>query len=330
MRILVTGATGFIGSHLVDRLVVGDHNVFGIDDLSGSVTQKQNRRANYYFEDLRDNIKSALIIENFRPEIVYHLAANAAEGLSHFSPRDVFTRNYNTFLNTIIPAINVGVKRVIVTSSIAVYGELVPPFKESDKPEPEDIYGVSKYAMEQSLRILAGVHGFEYVITRPFNVVGPGQNRKDPFRNVVTIWMNSILKGEPYYIYGDGEQVRSFSYVGDVADALVACLDKPVGKMAFNIGSDIPYTLNQLSDLVLEVTGSDLEPIYLPERVNEVKIAISDTSLARKHLGYRDTLRLKEVLKQVWKECKVQGYIEPAYKPFEIRKSSRIPENWKK
>lgn len=330
MRILLTGGNGFLGRHVLDRLVEQGHECFVIDDLSGSDLAGARKDVNHYWEDLRDSHKASLAVESFGPDAIYLMSANAAEALSHFSPIDVFTRNYNTFLNALVPAINSGVKRVVVTSSIAAYGNLEPPFKEIDRPEPEDIYGVSKYAMEQSLKILAEVHDFEYVITRPFNVIGEGQYIKDPYRNVVTIWMNSILKGEPYYIYGKGEQVRCFSYVGDVADALVACLGCSPN-MTFNVGSNIPYTLNQLSDLIMKVTEFDKPPIHLPERVNEVKTAVADTSLAREHLDYRDTLELEEVLKRVWSYVKVEGHIDPIEKQFEITKSiDKIPENWKK
>src|SRR5690606_12408545 len=127
-------------------------------------------------------------------------------------------------------------KRIIVISSIAVYGALQTPFKEENKPEPEDLYGISKLAMEESLKVLSKVHGFEYVITRPHNVYGPRQNMTDPYRNVVTIFMNSLLKGKTYFIYGDGSQRRCFSYIDEVADALFNCAYKKVSGMIFNIG----------------------------------------------------------------------------------------------
>ena len=129
-------------------------------------------------------------------------------------------------------------KRFIFTSSIAVYGKLQVPFKEKDKAEPEDLYGVSKLAFEQSLKILSRVHNFEYVITRPHNVYGPRQNMRDPYRNVVTIFMNSLLQNKRYHIYGDGEQRRCFSYIDDVISALIKCAHQKVSGMTFNIGSD--------------------------------------------------------------------------------------------
>src|SRR3989344_1041850 len=222
-KVLVTGGAGFIGSHLVDRLIKGGHTVSIIDDLSGGKKQNINPKAKFFKIDLRDSVVTEKVIKKIRPELVFHLAANAAENKAQFSPIDITSRNYNTFINTLVASLRNGLKRIVVTSSIAVYGALQAPFKETDKPEPEDLYGVSKLAMEDSLKILSRVHNFEYVITRPHNVYGPRQNMSDPYRNVVTIFMNSLLQNKAYYVYGDGEQRRCFSYVVDVVNALYRC-----------------------------------------------------------------------------------------------------------
>lgn len=329
MKILVTGSNGFIGSHLVDRLVEDGHIVLGIDDLSGGVLNYNNAKASYRYFDLRDVEKTRDTVTMFKPKVVFHLAANAAENKAQFSPIDISTRNYNTFLNVVVPAINSGVKRVIVTSSIAVYGALQTPFRETDLPQPEDIYGVSKLAMEQTLKILSDVHGFEYVITRPHNVYGPRQNMTDPYRNVVTIFMNSLLKGESYKIYGDGEQRRCFSYVDDVVDALVKCATEQVARVTFNVGSDKSYSINELSDAVQEVSGIFIEPTHIEDRQKEVKVAVADHALARFFLKYKDNIPLKEGLRKTWEWALTQGYQKPIYTSFEID-SPKIPSNWKK
>lgn len=328
-KILVTGGAGFIGSHLVDRLIDDGNKVFVIDDLSGGKIKNLNRKAKFYKVDLRNQNKAAQIIGLIKPEIVYHLAANAAENKAQFSPIDITSRNWNTFINTLVPAINSGMKRIIVTSSIAVYGALQTPFKESDKPEPEDLYGISKLAMEESLKVLSKVHKFEYVITRPHNVYGPRQNMTDPYRNVVTIFMNSLLKGQPYFIYGDGNQRRCFSYIDDVVDALFKCGFKKVHGMIFNVGSDRDYSLNELSKAIQKVSGIEIEPKHINDRPQEVKVAIADHSLAKKYLSYKDKTNIEKGIKQTWEFVKKEGYQKPVYTNLEID-SDLLPQNWKR
>lgn len=328
MRILVTGGAGFIGSHLVNKLSGEDHEVFVIDDLSGGSTLNITDEDKFEMIDCRDDLLVDEAFKRIKPEVVFHLAANAAEGLSHFSPIEVTSRNYDAFIKTVTPAIKYGVKRFVFTSSIAAYGAIPTPFKESDRPEPEDLYGISKYACEMSLKILSEVHGMEYVITRPHNVYGPKQNMKDPLRNVVTIWMNALLKGEPYYIYGDGSMQRCFSYIDDVVDALYKCGFADVLGKTFNVGSDSNYTLSELSRLLQKVAGNEISPIYLPQRANEVTIAISDHTEAKKYLNYQDTVSLEEGLRRTWEWAESVGYQQPIISNFEID-SPLIPNNWR-
>lgn len=324
MRVLVTGGAGFIGSHLVDRLVRSGHQVLVLDDLSGGNLSNLSPLADFAETDLR-NPMSGLAVEQFKPELVYHLAANAAENKAQFSPMDVTSRNWNTFINTLTAFIKSGGKRFVFTSSIAVYGGLQTPFKETDKPEPEDLYGISKLAAEQALKVMSHVHGFEYVIARPHNVYGPKQNMRDPYRNVVTIWMNKVLKGERIPVYGDGEQRRCFSYIDDVVEALYKCGFEDVAGMTFNVGSDLDYSLNDLATLI--TNGGLID--RLPERPQEVKVAIADHTLAKKHLGYQDTTPLAEGIKRTWEWVKKQGAQEPIYTELEIP-SDKAPQNWSK
>lgn len=321
MRVLVTGSSGFIGSHLVERLVREGHEAFGVDDLSGG--REENAKCHTYVADCRNYKQIEAIFYGVRPEIVFHLAANAAENKAQFSPIDVTSRNYDAFIKTLTPAIKYGVKRFVFTSSIAVYGAIQTPFKETDKPEPEDLYGISKLACEQSLKVLSQVHGFEYVIARPHNVYGPRQNMSDPYRNVVTIWMNALLQNKPFYIYGDGEQKRCFSYIDDVVDALYKCGFENVAGQTFNVGSDKAYTLNELALAVSPIK----HPRYLSERPQEVKEAIADHTLARKHLDYKDKTTLQEGIAKTWEWVKTQGYQEPRFTKLEIP-SEKAPKNW--
>ena len=329
MKILVTGGAGFIGSHLVDRLVAKGYSVFVIDDLSGGTKANLNKSASFFKLDLRNSNISDKIIKKIKPEIVFHLAANAAENKAQFSPIDITSRNWNTFINTLVPSLKYGMKRIVVTSSIAVYGALQTPFKEKAKPEPEDLYGISKLAMEEALKVLAKVHEFEYVITRPHNVYGPRQNMSDPYRNVVTIFMNSILKGKPYYIYGDGEQKRCFSYIDDVVEALFRCGFADVSGKVFNIGADKDHSVNELSSTIQNVTGIHIPPIYIEDRPQEVKIAIADHQNSKKYLGYKDKTSLEKGIAETWKFAKALGPQKPIFTEMEIE-SPKLPSNWKK
>lgn len=327
-RILVTGGAGFIGSHLADRLLLAGHKISIIDDLSGSFPRNINPKNQFYKVDLRNTKLADRIIQKIKPEIVYHLAANAAENKSSFSPIEITSRNWNAFINTLVPALRNGMKRFVFTSSIAVYGALQTPFKENDKPEPEDLYGISKLAIEKSLKILSKIHNFEYVITRPHNVYGPRQNMSDPYRNVVTLFMNALLKNKPYYIYGNGEQRRCFSYIDDVADALFKCGFGDFHGMTFNIGADKDYSLNELSSTIQKVTGIKIIPIYLKDRPQEVKIAISSHKMAKKYLGYKDKTSLYQGIQQTWEYAKKLGYQKSIITKVELD-SPLIPLNWK-
>lgn len=333
MRVLCTGGAGFIGSHLVDRLIEAGHQVLVLDDLSGGTLSHVHREAEFVKCNLVNPADATFRVRRFKPELVFHLAANAAENKAQFSPIDITSRNWNTFINTLTAALQGGsLKRIVVTSSIAVYGAIKPPFLETDRPEPEDLYGLSKLMMEEALKILSRVHPFEYVITRPHNVYGPRQNMRDPYRNVVTIWMNQLLKGEPYVIYGDGSMRRCFSYVSDVVDALYqAGFVEGISGMTFNVGADEDYSLEELSAAVQAAAGPKFaqKPVYLPARPQEVAVAVSDHSQAREKLALATTVSLQEGIRRTWEYCQSQGYQEPIFTELELP-SDLAPANWRK
>ncbi len=327
MKILITGGLGFIGSHLVDKLVDEGHEVFGIDDLSGG-SIKNARQAEYFEVDCRSQEQVNKIFEKIKPEIVYHLAANAAEGKSHFSPIDITTRNYNTFLNVLVAGINNGMRRIIVTSSVAVYGSAKPPFTEETLPEPEDLYGLAKLHMEKSLEILSKVHNFEWVVARAHNVYGPSQSMMDPFRNVVSIWMNKILKGEPYVIYGDGSMQRCYTYIDDLVEGLYQMMIRDVSGEIFNLGADEPHSLKELSDIIQKVSSGKVPPQFLPARPQEVETATLVHEKAKRILNYKTMVSFPEGIKRTWEYAKKQGPQEMKYTGFEID-SPKIPANWR-
>ncbi|MCB1712524.1 MAG: NAD-dependent epimerase/dehydratase family protein, partial [Candidatus Riesia sp.] len=301
-----------------------------IDDLSaGNMNAFVHPASKVLYSDLRNIGMTKQAIEECQPEIVFHLAANAAENKAQFSPIDITSRNYDAFIKMLVPAINNKVRRIVFTSSIAVYGDLnKKPYKEKHDPHPEDLYGVSKLAIEQTLRIMSDIHGFEYTIVRPHNVYGPRQNANDPYRNVVTIFMNRAMIGKPVDIYGDGEQRRCFSYIDEVADAIVEAGFAETNGMTLNVGADKDYSVNELVEAIETASGKRIKRNYLKDRPGEVKVATADHRLAKKHLNYKDKTTLDDGIKKTWDWISSLGPQVPNITPFEIP-SDKTPENWK-
>jgi UDP-glucose 4-epimerase len=267
---LVTGAAGFIGSHVVDELLKRGHKVIAIDDLSGGFVDNVNPKATFIEGSCTDHEHLSRIFNEYKIDYVFHLAAYAAEGLSHFIKRFNYTNNVIGSVNLINEAVNHNVKRFIFTSSIAVYGKNQLPMREDLVPSPEDSYGVAKYAVELDLKSSHEMFGLDYVIFRPHNVYGERQNTGDKYRNVIGIFMNQILRGESLTVFGDGEQERAFSYVGDIAPIIAesATLDAARNEV-FNVGADTVSTVNVLAKEVMNAMGSTAPINYLPAR-NEV------------------------------------------------------------
>lgn len=332
-KILVTGSAGFIASHLVDYLISLGNEVWGVDDFSGGFLRNisPEARSTFIKLDLRNKKKTSDVVKKIKPKIVYHLAAIAREGLSQFSPISHTENNYNAYLNLLIPSIKSGVKRMVVCSSMAVYGNQKPPFSEDMRREPFDIYGVAKTAMEQSTEILADVYNFEYVILRPHNVYGPRQNMADPYRNVVAIFINSLLKNKQFYIYGNGEQKRSFSYIDDITPSIAKSgFLKKANKQIINVGPEKEYTINQLAKIILKAFDSKIKPIYLADRPREVKEAYCSAQKAKEMLGFKDKTSLTEGIEKMVKWAKTVGYTKPLYlKDLELE-NEQTPKTWSK
>ncbi len=337
MKILVTGAGGFMGSHLVDGLVKENQKVFAVDDLSGGFKENLNSKSYFTKLDLRDEKKVSKYIQEIKPDVIYHLAADATEGRSQFTPINCTARNYMAYLNLLVPAINNGLKKIILTSSMSVYGSQKPPFNEDMERLPDDIYGVSKASMEKSTEILSSVHGFKYVIIRPHNVYGPRQNMQDPYRNVIAIFINCLLGNKNYYIYGEGKQKRAFTYIDDFTPYIIKAgnLKKAEGEI-FNIGPMQEYTIKELSDIILRNFFPDgdipkkLLPKYLPIRPMEVVDAWSTVSKAEKMLGYKTSVNLEDGVSKMIQWAKPKGYSKFKYlSDLEIN-SDKTPNTWKK
>ncbi|MFH0928960.1 MAG: NAD-dependent epimerase/dehydratase family protein [Candidatus Aenigmatarchaeota archaeon] len=326
MRMLVTGGAGFIGSHLVDLLIEEGHDVVVIDDLSGGFRENVNKKAEFVLGSLNDVNLVNRTMKNV--DTVFHLAAYAAESLSHFIKNFNYNSNLIGSVNLINAAVNENVEKFLFTSSMAVYGTNQTPFNEDIIPNPEDSYGISKYAVERELKISNDLFGLKYVIIRPHNVHGERQNIGDPYRNVIGIFMNRIMKGLPPIIYGDGEQTRAFSYISDVAPCIAkAPFIRQAENEIVNVGAAEPYSINKLSRVVLKAMNSDLKPLHAPPRY-EVKHAFCTIDKSVRVLGYKTTVNLDEgVTKMANWAKKVGPRTSKIWERVEIEKN--LPVFWK-
>ena len=328
MTILVTGGAGFIGSHLVDLLIKEGRDTVVIDDLSGGYKENINFKAKFYQVDVRDKNRVNQIINENNITEIFHLAAYAAEGQSFFSPCEINDINLKPMNNLIISAVNNNVKRIIQTSSMAVFGDQTPPFQEDMPRKPVDPYGAAKTYCEQMLEIYNKEFGLEYCIIRPHNIYGSRQNIADPYRNVLGIWMNRIMRDKPPIIYGDGEQTRAFSYIEDIIKPLAnAGFRERANKQIINLGSSEVVTVNEACKIVCDAMGYDKQPVYLDARPGEVKHAHCTIERSRNILGYETKHTFKQGVIKMAEWAKTKGATEPTYTlPLEITKNA--PKPW--
>lgn len=309
MKIVVTGCAGFMGSWLTEALVKAGHLVWGLDDFSGGCAENVLPGIDFDRIDLSDYEATKQVLSIARPDVLFYLAANAREGASQFQPQEVTRRNVWAYVNTLESAIAYGVKRVIFFSSMARYGDQETPFHEGMSTHPVDVYGVNKVACEQITKILADVHEFQWNIIVPHNVFGSRQNLSDPYRNVAAIFMNRIMRHEPIYIYGDGNQQRAFSYIEDSLPCYLRCLDEDIVGETINIGGATPITVNELAQIVIQEFPEYPTPeiIYLPDRPREVKYAFCTTQRSEERLGYRERTGWREGLHRMAQWAKERG-----------------------
>src|SRR5216683_3661362 len=296
---LVTGGAGFIGSHVADELLQAGHAVVALDDLSGGFEDNVPNGASFVRGSILDHELIDRLFSQFHFTYVYHLAAYAAEGLSHFIKRFNYNNNLIGSVNLINAAVNHEVRCFVFTSSIAVYGAGQSPMTEDMVPLPEDSYGIAKLAVERELKVTHEMFGLDYIIFRPHNVYGERQNIGDRYRNVVGIFMNQILRGEPLTIFGDGKQVRAFTHINDVAPIIANSVDVLRARNeVFNVGADEPYTVNYLARVVAEAMGKECRTVHLDAR-KEVKIAFSDHSKAEAVFGKQTRTPLEEGIRSM-------------------------------
>jgi UDP-glucose 4-epimerase len=327
MKALVTGAAGFIGSHVANWLLKDGVQVVALDDLSGGYLENVPPGARWVQGSVTDHVLLRQLFEEEAFDYVYHLAAYAAEGLSHFIRRFNYENNLIGSVNLINLSVLHEIRCFVFTSSIAVYGRNQLPMTEDLTPQPEDPYGVSKYAVELDLRAARHQFGLEYVIFRPHNVYGEHQNIGDKYRNVIGIFMNQILQGKPLTIFGDGTQTRAFSYVDDVAPVIARAPSNPkaYGEV-FNVGGDVPYTVAELAQVVSEAMGALPDIRYLKAR-NEVQHAYCSHGKVRRYFDLPAPVPLRDGIGRMadWVR-QVGSRTTRDFAAVEIRRG--LPEGW--
>lgn len=328
MRVFITGIAGFLGSHLAERLLTMGHEVVGCDSLIGGELVNVPPEAEFYQYDCRDFNAMLKVMRGCR--LIYHCAATAYEGLSVFSPSMVMDNIVTGSVSVISAAIANGVQRIVLCSSMARYGTNEVAFLESYAPRPQDPYGIAKVAAEQALVNLAGVHGIEYAIAVPHNIIGARQKFDDPYRNVASIMANLMLQGRAPFIYGDGEQTRCFSHVEDCLSCLLTMgfTGRGVSEVV-NIGPDEDFvSVNDLFRKLKGIIGFDCQAIHLTDRPQEVKNAVCSADKARDLLGYHTTRTLDAGLNDIVDYIRTVGPRKFRYHlDIEIR-NDRTPRTW--
>lgn len=324
---LVTGGAGFMGSHVVEHLLRAGQDVVVLDDLSGGFLDNVPQAARFIEGSVLDHELLERMFDRFRFTYVYHLAAYAAEGLSHFIKRFNYQNNLIGSVNLINESIKHNVDCFVFTSSIAVYGAGQVPMTEDMIPLPEDSYGIAKLAVERELGVTHEMFGLDYVVFRPHNVYGPKQNIGDRYRNVVGIFMNQLLKNEPMTIFGDGTQQRAFTHIDDVAPIIAESVSiSGARNQIFNLGADVPYTVNELAQHVADAMREECRTRHLDPR-NEVKIAFSDHSKIQRVFGSTKKVELPDGLRQMADWVVQHGARESSiFENIEVAKN--MPSSW--
>ena len=328
-RALVTGAAGFMGSHVADACLGLGMDVTAADDLSGGFIENVPEGATWVQGDLRDASFVASLWRKHGPfDFVYHLGAYAAEGLSHFIRAFNYRTNLEATVNLVNQAVLNDVERFVFTSSIAVYGSGQVPMTEDLQPRPEDPYGISKYAVELDLAAAREMFGLRYTVFRPHNVYGERQNISDKYRNVVGIFMNSVLHKRPMPVFGDGLQTRAFSHIDDVAPTIASSpLVEAAADEVFNVGGDQPTSVIDLAGLVAAAFGVPCEVEHLPAR-NEVVHAFSDHSKIHSVFDLAEPVDLQTGIVRMAEWVRRHGPREPVEFKGAIELPRNLPPSW--
>jgi UDP-glucose 4-epimerase len=326
-RILITGAAGFLGSHLARRLAASGASLVCLDDLSGGFKENLPADIPLVVGTVEDADLIDKLFDQNRFTHVCHLAAYAAEGLSHFIRGFNYRNNLLGSIHLVNAAIRHKVQRFLFTSSIAVYGEQPPPVDEHTTPKPIDPYGISKLAVEMDLQAAQSFFGLPYTILRPHNVYGEGQNIGDAYRNVVGIFMNQLLQGKPLTIFGDGSQKRAFTHVDDFTPMAVSALfAQQAENEIFDIGSDTPRTVLELARITADAFGMAPDIQFLPAR-QEAHTAFSSHHKIKRVLGFQPRISLEQGVAQMasWARQTGPRTIRP-HADLEI--TAGLPPSW--
>ena len=328
-RALVTGAAGFIGSHVADHCLELGMAVVATDDLSGGFRENVPESAAWVEGDLRDAEFVESLWRDHGPfDFVYHLGAYAAEGLSHFIRAFNYRTNLEATMNLVNQAILGDARRFVFTSSIAVYGAHQLPMTEDLTPEPEDPYGISKYAAELDLAAAQRMFDLDYTVFRPHNVYGERQNISDRYRNVVGIFMNCALRGEALPVFGDGRQTRAFSHIDDVAPAIARSpLVAASANETYNVGADEPVSVLALAEIVAKAFEVPLRVEHLPAR-NEVVHAFSDHAKARADFELGEPIALEDGIARMATWVREHGPRDPVEFAGRIELPRKLPPSW--
>ena len=307
MKILITGVAGLLGSRLADWLVENhpEIEVVGIDDLSGGYAENVNKDITFLQRNLVTNSLDE-VFEHYKFEYVFHFAAYAAEGLSPFIRQYNYENNLVATARIINQCIKHDVKRLIFTSTLAVYGHGYGGiFDENQIPKPIDPYGVAKYGCEMDIQIAGEQHGLDWCIIRPHNVYGIKQNIWDKYRNVLGIWMYQHLNNEPMTIFGDGEQTRAFSFIDDNLEPLWKSAILPeASKQIINLGGIEEISIKEANDILREIIGGG-EVIHKEAR-HEVRHSIPTFQKSIDILGFEYKTSLYNGLKIMWEWAQKQ------------------------
>jgi len=318
-----------MGAHLVRELLERGDEVVALDDLSGGFESNVDPRARFVEASVTDAEAVDRLFAAERFDRVYHLAAYAAEGLSHFIKRFNYTNNVIGSVTLINASVNHGVDCFVFTSSIAVYGAEQTPMTEQMLPQPEDSYGIAKRAVEQELAASKEMFGLDHVVFRPHNVYGELQNIGDRYRNVLGIFINQIMRDEPLSIFGDGTQTRAFSYISDVIEPIAAAPDVEGARgEVFNVGADQPVSVNDLADVVRREMGAPDHPLVHHEARKEVLHAFSDHSKLQRVFGGGETIPLEQGVRRMCEWAREHGpRVTPPFTGIEIEKN--LPPSWR-
>lgn len=298
MRFLITGGAGFLGSALANRLSAVGHEVRAIDDLSAGDAERLDEKVLFTRGDVNDRPKLWTLLQDV--ECVYHLAARVSVPQSVLYPREYNAVNVGGTVSVMEAMRDAGVKRVVLTSSGAVYGEQTEqPLRETIVPNPDSPYAVSKLSAEYYVRTIGSLWGLETVALRVFNAYGPGQPLPASHPPVVSRFLKSAASGESLIVHGDGTQTRDYVFISDVIDALTAAATaRKVSQLVINVGSGIAVSLNELVNAVGEAMGTTLEPLHNNVESGGVMQMCADLTLSGKKLGYRPRVSLPEGLRR--------------------------------